>query len=389
MNILSDCITYVRRIVKTPSNTSLTDALIVDYINRFWINDMDARLQLFDLKTTYRFQTTPGVDKYNMPLYQIQAEPAGNINYYPVYQGFVGNARVAGISTPFYTDQNYFFNLWPNYSQTLTQAGTGDGSTGPYTLTLPFNPALPGHVDMAGIIASGSTTDPIRTTAYSSIATVPVTSVYSSVYFTATGPNGADIVVADSGQFLSNNTDGLLYGLLMAPGNAPYGNTNLSGPATIYTTTENTICYNTGVATGVYFPTAIPSGTPINAQCYFIQPGLPRAVLFYNNVLTLRNPPDTQYLIELDCYLTPAAFLTTGDAIPFGYMTEYIARGAARKILSDVGDIEQFQFYEPLFIEQERLVWKRSQRQFTATRTQSLYSMPGFLGNYNQSSLGT
>ena len=28
-------------------------------------------------------------------------------------------------------------------------------------------------------------------------------------------------------------------------------------------------------------------------------------------------------------------------------MCEYIARGAARKILSDTGDIEQFQFYEP------------------------------------------
>jgi hypothetical protein len=55
-------------------------------------------------------------------------------------------------------------------------------------------------------------------------------------------------------------------------------------------------------------------------------------------------------------------------------MSEYIARGAARKILSDTGDIEQFQFYEPLFREQEMLVWKRSQRQFTATRTPTIFS---------------
>jgi len=72
--------------------------------------------------------------------------------------------------------------------------------------------------------------------------------------------------------------------------------------------------------------------------------------------------------------LSPAAFLTTGAALPFGYMTEYIARGAARKILSDTGDTEQFAFYEPLFREQESLVWKRSQRQFTANRTQTIYS---------------
>ena len=58
-------------------------------------------------------------------------------------------------------------------------------------------------------------------------------------------------------------------------------------------------------------------------------------------------------------------------------MAEYIARGAARKLLSDNGDIEQFQFYEPLFREQESLVWKRSQRQFTATRTETIYSGSG------------
>jgi hypothetical protein len=69
-------------------------------------------------------------------------------------------------------------------------------------------------------------------------------------------------------------------------------------------------------------------------------------------------------------------------------MAEYIARGAARKILSDTGDWEQFQAYEPLFIEQETLVHIRSQRQFTSTRTQTIYSNRGLQGNYNQSSLG-
>ena len=78
--------------------------------------------------------------------------------------------------------------------------------------------------------------------------------------------------------------------------------------------------------------------------------------------------------MELDAYLTPAAFLSTSNAVPFGYMSEYIARGAARKILADTGDIEQFQFYEPLFKEQEILVWKRSQRQFTSSRTPTIYS---------------
>jgi hypothetical protein len=99
--------------------------------------------------------------------------------------------------------------------------------------------------------------------------------------------------------------------------------------------------------------------------------------MFYNNTITLKNPPDTQYQIEMTAYLTPAAFLSSSAALPYAYMAEYIARGAARKILSDTGDIEQFQFYEPLFREQESLVWKRSQRQVTSTRVQTIFSQQG------------
>jgi hypothetical protein len=155
----------------------------------------------------------------------------------------------------------------------------------------------------------------------------------------------------------------------MATGPAPYGNASLGA----YSTTSNVVNYQTGTIY-VTFPVAIPAGQTINAQVYYYNPGLPRSMLFYNNCIVLRNVPETQYLVEADAYLSPAAFLNTNSAIPFGYMAEYIARGAARKILADTGDTEQFMFYEPLFREQEMLVWKRSQRQFTATRTQTIYS---------------
>jgi hypothetical protein len=459
MNLLQDIITYIRRIIKSPSNSSITDNLLIDYINRFWIMDVDARIQLFDLKTKYQFQTVPGLDSYNMPLYNLQTQPGNQtIGSFPVYQGFMAPARINGITCPFYTTRQDFYDLWPNYTQQLVQAATGDGTSGPYTINLTFFPAIPGHVDINGIISSGvAPQDPIYATTLN--LNVPTTSVYSCVYFTATGANGQNIIVADSGQFLSNNADGDIYGLLMSPGTAPLGNTALFGnysnsfaitgatqatQAVLTTTTtfqpgqvvqiagvsgmielnglnvtvvanggttltidvnslgftpyisggtvsafQNVINYNTGVAKDVFFPAAIPASTPITAQCYFIQPGLPRGVLFYNNIITLRNPPDKQYLVELDAYLSPAAFLNTSSAIPFGYMAEYIARGAARKILSDTGDAEQLNFYEPMFREQEALVHIRSQRQFTATRTQTIYSTNGFQSNYNQSSMGT
>jgi hypothetical protein len=69
-------------------------------------------------------------------------------------------------------------------------------------------------------------------------------------------------------------------------------------------------------------------------------------------------------------------------------MAEYIARGAARKILTDTGDVEQFQFYEPLFREQELLVWKRSQRQWTNNRTYTIYSLGNEQGYGNGNNFG-
>jgi hypothetical protein len=393
MNVLNNVITYVRRIIKSPSNASITDDLIIDYINRFWINDVDARIQLFDLKKKYQFITQPGVDQYNMPLYDIQTESGSqSINFYPVYQGFLGPAFIDGVQVSFQTEQRYFLQNFPTIMPFSQVIGTGNGGS-TYTLNIPAglgNPAplnppfsciLRGHVDISGVIATGVNQDPPLVSAADILANdpfiqdIPVTSVFPAVYFTSIGADGSNIVISDSGQFLQNNQN---YGLLMQPGNAPNGNLPL-GPASTpgnpsYSTTRNTINYFTGVAQNVTFPKAIPSGVNIYATYSIYQTGLPRMVLFYNNIITLRVPPAQQYLVELDGYLSPAAFLNGSDAIQFGYMSEYIARGAARKILSDTGDMEQMQFYEPLFIEQEQLVWKRSQRQWTSTRTQTLYS---------------
>lgn len=405
MNLLRDIITYVRRLIKSPSDATVTDNLIIDYINRFWIMDVDARLQLFDLKTCYNFQTSPGVDQYNMPLYDLQTEGTGvgssTINFYPVYQGFLPSARINGISCPFFTQRGEFFDMWPNYTQALNAVAVGNG-TANYTIQLPIAPSstgtvnivpsgiLRGHVDMSGIIATGSNIDPPIATNLN--LNVPSTSIYAGVYFTSVDSSGASVVVQDSGQFLSSNVN---YGLLMAPGTAPFGYRELNGSqqslGQVYTTVLNTFNYNTGIANITFTnpqtgsAVTIPAGQEINAQVYYYNPGMPRSILFYNNVITLRNPPDTQYNVEMDAYLSPAAFLVSSSGLQFAYMAEYIARGAARKMLSDTGDTEQFNFYEPLFREQEMLVWKRSQRQFTSTRTQTIYG----LGSQAQGQYGT
>lgn len=383
MNVLQDIITYVRRIVKTPSNASLTDSLIIDYINRFWTVDIQARAQFFDFKTKYQFQTIPGISDYNMPMYEVQTEPGSQtIAPYPVYQGFTGTTYVNGIQIPLYVQRDPFWKIWPNYIQALTTVAVGDGATTTFTFDVPYFPAIPGHIDITGIIANynngGGTTDPIFAAQVPNVngqPVVPYTSISPGVYITYQNSNGSTTTVTDSGVFLNSATNNQITGILIATTQA--GNFNIAptgysilGSASAANSTVN---YVTGVI-NVTFPTAPASGTNIQVQSYYYQQGIPRSILFYNNSLTIRPPPDISYLIELDAYLTPAAFLGSSDAIQFGYMAEYIARGAARKILSDTGDVEQFMFYEPLFREQETLVWKRSQRIITSQRTGTIYS---------------
>ncbi len=337
-----------------------------------------------------------------MPLYDPQIENAGTnpstIGMYPVYQGFLEPAFCNGYRMHFNTQRDIFNNVWPPWVQQNLVVGQGDGTAGPYTLqiplspgnstTLPINPPiqclLRGHVDMQGIIATGNNQDPPLGITLNT--NIPITSISPAVYFVSSDITGANIVVSDSGTFLSTSVgNDRNYGLLMAPGNAPNSYSVLSGG---YSTTLNTVNYLTGQAI-VNFPTAIPAGVNITAQCMYFQCGLPRSVLFYNNVLTLRSPPDRQYVISLDAYMTPAAFLNSEAALPFAYMGEYIALGSARKIMYDTQNDEMLKFYEPIFKEQESLVHIRSQRQWTSTRTQTIYSqgMPGYQSGYgNQGS---
>lgn len=381
MNVLNDVITYVRRIIKSPSNSSITDNMIIDYINRFWLMDIDARMQLFDFKTKYIFQTIPGITDYNIPLYSPQIQPGTQtIAPFPVYQGFFGPVFFDGIESGFYTQREPFSKIWPNYTQQLSSVAQGDGSTFSFSFTLPYSPAIPGHIDVTGIMAlynvSGEIVDPLFQDILDLISpadqfwVVPTTSVYPAVTISYTDLSGNNVNVIDSGQFLTGDTGGQLYGLLVQnTGSYPNGLATLG----TYSTTSNTVNYQTGQV-NVTFATPPPMGAQIQAQCVFFQPGIPRALLYYDNVMSIRPPPNTQYTVEIGAYLTPAAFLGTTQAIQFGYMSEYIARGAAQKILSDTGDWDQYNAYEPIFMKQELLVWKRSQRQITSTRTQTIFS---------------
>lgn len=331
MNLLSDIITWIRRIVKTPSNQVLSDATIIDYINRFYTLDSPAELQLFELKTVYNLITSEYIDQYNLPY-----DSNGNL----LYQNLISPVYCDGANIAMLTNMQTFLNAYPTFLINEVDAyGDNRDVAIPYTWTATNNPILRAHRDVLGDIAAANN------------QSVPASSITPGVWITAFDSNNYQMTVYDNGTFSATN------------GNVG----NLVGDG------SGTINYITGEVS-VRFVRTVPTQNPIQFKYTAFEEGTPRICMFYNNVITLRPVPDTAYLVQFNAYITPSSFLSSSQALAFGYMAEWIARGAARKILSDLGDIDQFGFYEPLYKEQLNLVLRRTERQRSVERTSTIYT---------------
>ena len=375
MTFLERVVALVRRYTKSASNSTLKPYTILDAIDRFCLIDMPARLELFEFKTTYQFVTTPGIASYNTPLVPVSdIEGTETIAPYPLYQGFIDPVVVNGTRIPLTTLKNQFTSQWGINLAPVEQVATGDGTTTTFAFSLPYAPIVAGHVNTSGILASNSAEDPIIS---NDLIPIPSQCVSSSVFISYIDDNGFSQNFSDSGQFLNAGSDQELLGLLMYRGGSLSSNISLN----TYSATQNVVNYSSG---DVYitFPSAPPSGSPITVQLFEMAFGQPTACLFFDNTIMLYPPPDQPYTISLDAYLTPASFLSSPQAVPYAYMLEYIALGAALKLMNETGDVEQISLYKPLFIEAESNVYVRSQRTKTQTPSPTIYNQGyGYLGS--------
>lgn len=322
---LNQVITWVRRIIKSSSAQSIDDNTIGDYINRFYVYDMSERLQLFELKTQYVFDTIPNIFTYQFP--------------YPNYQLLENPVYCDGVQMGFFTSNDQFYKVFPEFVNN-EQPQLGDNITGPYTFNVQRFPILRGFID------ANNTLQPY-------------------VYVTAQAANGIQYYIVDSGNY---NADGT--GVMIETDSTFQNVLNADAGFVNYITGDITVSFINLI------PEFDNNGNPnhINLQSSPYSAGRPRAMLFFDNVMKIYPVPDRQYKISIDTYFTPVQFLDTNNAVKYAYMMEYIARGAARKILSDVGDYDQFAFYEPLFKEQECLVLRRTSRQRSVEKTPTIFS---------------
>lgn len=96
------------------------------------------------------------------------------------------------------------------------------------------------------------------------------------------------------------------------------------------------------------------------------QPQRPLYVLYYNNELTFRGPPNKEYLIKIQAYQVEIQI--TNGLLNQDYLYRYICYGAALDIFSDFGEMDKWREIFPAFQRYRALVYSRTQSQYQNQR---------------------
>lgn len=106
-------------------------------------------------------------------------------------------------------------------------------------------------------------------------------------------------------------------------------------------------------------------------------PQMPTDVLYYNNELTFRGPPDQVYNIRISAYKIDYSFAGGSntnegselDNVPQAYLTRYFAYGAALDILSDYGEMDKYNEVFQVYRRYRAQVLARTWNQLSSQRT--------------------
>lgn len=337
INTLNDIRNKVRRITGRPSIAQISDQQIDDYINTFYIYDLSEHLHLQNLRYNFQFITNA-----NQPVYDFPTE-FYLTNMPPVYIG--------GYQSYMTQSRENFFRINPRLMFLQQSAATGNGTPGPYDIQLINTPITPGFKpNPPGAYSSSTVTD------------IAPAMINWNVLISATGANNKTISLIDDG----GGTDPTGLGLLFDPADPSSNATTV--------TARGYINYLTGAIHINGFSANIPSGAPINVQYIPYVASRPQSVVFYQDQFMLYPIPDQAYQVSFEAYKYPTELINDGDSPQLNEWWQLLAYGAADKIFSDNGDIENMQKFRPLLDEQMKLVMRRTIVQQTSERTATIFT---------------
>ena len=362
----------VRKVTGSPSPYQLSDAQIDDYINTFYLYDMPEHLRLLKLKNTYEFFTKPNIESYDLPDESIvSVEP-------PIYVG--------GYQARYLQDRQTFFQRWPPLNQ-FQQVGTGTGATSSPALTsITAVPFMRNSLYLSAI-ASGATityqddgagtfkSEAFSITAINQSASPAAVSCPGHPFVTGDRVKITDVIgmlgINGQSDFISGVIPGVSFKIAIDTSMfAVY-----TGKGFASRILAGSVNYTTG-AIALNWGVTPDAGTQIQAQFVYFTAGRPYDVLFYHNQFHFRPIPDKAYRVVINAYLQPTSLFST-QAPEQREWWQLIAYGASMKVFADRADFESLQNFEPLFEEQKLLSQRRTLKQITNQRTNTIYEAQG------------
>ncbi len=323
---LSDIQTKVRKLTYSPDQSSLSDAELNQYINTFYVFDFPRELRTLDRRVNLNILLNANQQSY--PLEDIPTTLAyPNItNLKDFITSIYGPIYVNGQQVQYTQSQNEFYNYFPKYNARDT-VGVGLGA--------PF------------VLASWT------------MQSTPV--VAGSVSLSAVQTNGLAVRVQD----VPNDPYDAM-GTFVDQDNVPVA---------------GTVNYVTGQILNVNL------GTPANgAQLYVYylpySPGQPSLMLWFDSELSFWPIPDQGYQCTFEADVTFADLVNQADQPIIRECWQYIAYGAAIKVLQDRMDLETVNLIYPEFERQELLVNRKFITQQSTNRVATIYSNLDGLGPF-------
>ena len=320
---LLDIKNMVRQLTRTPSPNQLTDANLVNFINTFYVFDFPRELRTPDLRVNINILLNANQQQYPLDQYLTNLAYPNLTDYKQWITSIYPPIYCGGRQIQFTQSQAEFFGYNPKNQQRV-QVGTGTGAPFALTATLQNRPVVPGQVAVSALDATGHS---IRRQ-----------------------DNGIGGFINELGQPVAGTID-----------------------------------YVLGIITGLDMGTPVVL-TPIYAYYNAYKPSWPSMMLLFNNTLSFWPIPDQGYQVTFEADISVADLTLDADQPVIREWWQYIAYGAAIKVLQWRMDNETESKIRPEFERQQDLVNRKLLTQQMSSRTQTIYSSLDSIGPFLNSS---
>lgn len=337
----------LRRMTARYDEAQLSTDQINTYLNLAYTLRLPEQFRNIKLTKPYVFLTTPNVDTYDF-IYEenpVNSNPTQTITASPGAIQIMPPVYCQGYLLRYWQDKSTFYNRWPNLSVNQIINSGGKAANMAYTGIIPSTPFYRAQLDIFGNVTE------------------------------------AAVIISASVMNVQSVNSGFVYTLTDVP--QPLSSTpNIGNLIDVDNNTVGTVNYLTGAYS--FIPAnleVIPVDATIYAAVVPYQPSRPTDILFYNQQLVLRPCPLQVYQIEFQISQQPTQLIAAGDAPELNEWWELICLLAAELIYTDFPDEQGMAYIMPMLEKQRCEAQRRTLKQLSTQRAQTIFSSPGWARN--------